>query len=366
MKITCTIDNVRAAIATVERFTSKHITLPILSHFLCKADEKRIMFTATNLEVGIEQRIVGKVQKPGVVAIPAKPMAQLLTSLSGETLTIEAKQHHTILHTPNTHITLLGLNPNDFPTLPTIKREHSFTLPLPRFISALERVLPAAATSDLKPELAGVFLSVQPTTLTLAATDSFRLAEERISDGVISSGAVECIIPFRTAQEVVRSLSQSRGEEVSIILGERQAVFEWDDARILSRLVDGTYPPYQAIIPTSFETTILVPRGELAAKIRLAAVFSSRLNDVTLQFSPTELEVSTTNTETGSTSARLSVKGRGSSGTAMFNYRYLADGLEVAGGESVVLNINGTSGPTLVQNPSDASFRYLVMPIRSV
>lgn len=366
MKIVCTVENLKTAALISERFTGKHITLPILSHLLCKADEKRILIIATNLEIGVEYTLSGRVQKSGSVTIPARAVAQLLQSLSEDTLTLEGRQQQVIFYTPSSEITILGLNPSDFPNLPIIKKEHSLNISAAQLIEALERVLSAAATTDLKPELAGVLLSVREDKIVLVATDSFRLAEVTFNYKPGERNVTEWIIPVRAAQEIMRIVPKDMDKEVRVSAGERQILFEWEEVKILSRLIDGAYPPYQSIIPETYETTLVTKRDELIKKIRLAAVFSSRLNDVTLRYSPTSLEVSTANAETGSTTSRLPAKGRGVSGTAVFNYRYLTDGIDGAGGEHVVLNLNGVSGPTLIQNPADTSYRYLVMPIRSV
>lgn len=365
MKITCTADNLRTAVSAVERFSGRHITLPILSHLLFKVTEKKISLLATNLEVGIEYYLAGKIQKPGTVSVPAKPLAQILHSLPDEPITCEAKHHQLTLHTSATNATLVGLNPEDFPALPAIKREHSFSVPADIFAGALQQVLPACATSDVKPELAGVLFSTKPDALTLAATDSFRLAERRVAPAQGVRDAAECIVPSRLAAELLRVIPPA-AETLAVTIGEHQIVFSWDDTRVLSRLIDGAYPPYQNIIPPAYETRLVVSCEEFLKTVRLASVFSSRLQDVTLRFSATELEVTTANTDTGSTQTRLAVKGRGAAGSVVFNHRFLTDGLEAAGGEQVVLNMNGVSGPTLIQNPSDLSFRYLVMPIRSI
>lgn len=365
MKIICTTENLRGAVAAVERFTGRHITLPILSHILIKVTDKKILLIATNLEIGIEYQLNGKIQKPGVTTIPAKQFFLILQSLKDEQVTLEAKQNQVTLNTAATSATFVGLEAGDFPNLPLIKREQGFSLPAGIFTQALEQVLPSAATSDIKPELAGVLLSTKPKTITLAATDSFRLAERSITPAAGVGEAVECILPNRAAAELLRSISGEE-REIEAAVGEHQIVFSWNGARILSRLIDGAYPPYQNIIPSSYETTLAVNREELLQTIRLAAVFSSRLNDVTLNFSPTGLEVATMNSDSGGTSTRLTAKGRGSSGTVVFNHRFLADGVNAAGGEQVVLHLNGSSGPTLIQNPADPSFRYLLMPIRSV
>ncbi len=364
MKFTCTTAHLKDAVLTAERFTGRHVTLPTLSHILITVRDKKISVSATNLEVGIEYTIPGKVYKTGSATTPAKSIAQILQSLSDETITLEAEKQQLVIHTPSSDVTIFGLNPSEFPKLPDIKSDHSFLMAGNQMVEALGRVVLAAAASDVKPMLAGIFMAANPGTVVLAATDSFRLAEHTLAnqDGVQTS--VECIIPARVAQELIRSVPPDA--ELIVQVGEHQALFGWNENRILSRLIDGTYPPYRTIIPPAYETRLVVAREEFEKKIRLAAVFSSRLNDVSIRFTPSELEITTANAETGGTSARIAVQGRGKSGTAMFNYRYLLDGVGAAGGEHVTLNLNGISGATMIQNPSDSAYRYLVMPIRSV
>ncbi|MBI4132522.1 MAG: DNA polymerase III subunit beta [Candidatus Sungbacteria bacterium] len=364
MKITCTTEYLRVATLTAERFTGRHVTLPILSHILVVVKERKISLNATNLEMGIEYTVPGKIQKTGAVTTPAKLLTQTIQSIQDETITLEAKQHQLILHTGSSSITLHGLNPSDFPALPTIKKEHGFTIAVPQFVAGLRQVITAAATTDLKPELAGVLLAVGPHSVTLVATDSFRLAEKTIPNTEGAAEDTECIVPSRTMAELLRAVTSDEGE-IQVGVGEHQIVCEWNETKILSRLIDGTYPPYKNLFPKAYETTLVVNRDDLIKKIRLASVFSSRLNDVTLVFSPSEVTVNTTNTETGQTTSRLPVQGRGAAGSVMFNYRYLLDGLDAAGGKEVALHLNGVSGPALIQNPADTSLRYLIMPIRS-
>ncbi len=364
MKFTCTTEHFKNAVLAVERFTGRHVTLPVLAHILITAREKKISLHATNLEVGIEYAIPGKVHKTGSVTAPAKFIGQILQSLSDETITLEAEKQQLTLRTPSSDITVFGLNPAEFPTLPDIKPEHSFRVLGVQIVTALRHVVLAAAGTDVKPVLGGIFIAANPGTLVLAATDSFRLAEHTLArqEGIPTS--VEFIIPARVAQELLRGVPPEA--ELEVRVGEHQVLFAWGENRIVSRLIDGAYPPYRTIIPKAYETTLVVGREELERKIRLAAVFSSRLNDVSLRFTPSELEVITSNAETGGTHGRIAVKGRGKSGTAIFNHRYLLDGVDAAGGEHVTLNLNGISGAAMIQNPGDQDYFYLLMPIRSV
>jgi len=364
MKVICTVKNIRDAVLAAERFSGRHITLAILSHALITADNKKISIIATNLETGIEYTVPGRVVNAGSATASAKALSQILQSLTEDTVTIDAGKNQLALHTTTSESALHSLNAEEFPNLPAIKQEHTFSIAASALIPALQAVLPAAATTDLKPQLTGILFTTATGTLTLAATDSFRLAERKLNhqDGV--RDAAECIVPLRTAQEVIRTLPADG--DITVLIGEHQVVFQSGDIRILSRLIDGAYPPYRNIIPKSFETHLVVDRAALLRSIRLAAVFSSRLNDVTCTFSPTEIEVSTANAEAGSSAVRVDAKGTGKAGSVMFNYRYLSDGLEAAPGEYVTLQLNGMSGAAQIQSPNDPSFLYLLMPIRSV
>ncbi len=365
MKVTCTVENLRAGIGVADRFTGRHITLPILSYILLTASESGIFITATNLEMGVRIKIAGKIQKPGTIVIPSKHFSQILQSIKDENIILESKQNHVLLHTNSSDITLNSLSPSDFPKIPEIKKENSFTANAARLVSAFQQTTPAAALSDLKPELSGVLISSDNGAVTLAATDSFRLAEKVLVKEVGAKSKTEFIVPARTAQEVMRAMPVDDNSEVCVASGERQVVFEWDDTTVISRLVDGNYPPYKGLIPKVFEATLVVNREDLLKKIKLASVFSSRLSDVTIHFSANQAEVTTSNAETGETISRIPAKSRGKGGPVMFNYRYLLDGLEAAGGESVVLSVNGSTGPAMLQSSGDNSFLYLIMPIRA-
>lgn len=364
MKIECTINNIRDAALAAERFSGRNITLPILSHVLITIKNKKISVIATNLETGIECVVPGRIVRAGAATASAKTFSHILQSLTDDVVILDAGENHLTLHTPTSDITLNSLNPEEFPSLPVITEEYTFSITASVLTPALQTVLPAAATTDLKPQLTGILFATSPGVLTLAATDSFRLAERKLKNQDRMRDTTECIVPLRTIQEVIRTLPADG--DITITLGEHQIVFQSGDIRILSRLIDGAYPPYRNIIPKSFETHLVVDRAAFLKSIRLAAVFSSRLNDVTCAFSPTEIEVSTANADAGSSAVRLPAKGTGKAGSVMFNYRYLADGLEAAPGEHVTLELNGTSGAAQIRSPHDPSFLYLLMPIRSV
>ena len=110
MKVICTVENLREAILATERYTGRHITLPILSHIYIKVTDKKISLSATNLETGIEYFIPGKIQKPGIITTPSKLISQLIQPITDETITLEAHQNQLTLHNQSSEINILGIS----------------------------------------------------------------------------------------------------------------------------------------------------------------------------------------------------------------------------------------------------------------
>lgn len=366
MKITCTTEHLKIVILNAERFTSKQVTLPILADILFKVDEKNITINATNLEFGIQITIPGKIIKEGKASIPAKILSSFIQLLPETTITLEEKNNLLNIHTADSEITIPTHSTDDFPTFPTIKSERVFKVPTEALNQALPIVIKSVSLSDFKPELSGVFVVFNQEIITLVGTDSFRLAEKILPIENSIPEHYECIIPSRTSQELIRILPSNPNSEMNIVVGENQALFSWPGVKIISRLVDGAYPPYQNIIPKAFETTIMVKKDELISKIRLASIFSSRLNDVTLTYNDNSLEISTNHPELGRSSSRIPSKTKGKTGSSVFNFKYLLDGVEALAGDNVNLHISSATGPALVQDPEDKYFRYLLMPIRPI
>ncbi|MBI2639717.1 MAG: DNA polymerase III subunit beta [Candidatus Sungbacteria bacterium] len=365
MKIICTRNNLRNTFQLVERFTGKSLTLPILGSIFFEADEKKIRCVATNLEVGIEVVMPGKVIRGGSVAIPGRIANTLVQSLDEENVLLEEKDGAITIKTDSSSFTLQGLSPKDFPPLPKIKREHEFSIPANILKKGLVQVLPAVSVSDFKPELSGVYLKRDARAVTLAATDSFRLAE-KLFQLQTPGDAVSCIIPWKTCQELSRILPEDGEEYVTVRQGENQVMFDFSEVHMVSRLIDGTYPDYVSIIPKDFSSHLAVPREDLVKRVRAASVLSSKLNDIVLSSSEDEVFIETANSELGKSRIRLLTKGRGKETKVSFNFRYLSDGLEAIDGEEALISLNGDSSPALVSSSQDQSFRYILMPIRSV
>ncbi|MDO8560904.1 MAG: DNA polymerase III subunit beta [bacterium] len=365
MKLVCTRNNIRDAFQLAERFVGKNLTLPILGNILLEAIGKSVRCVATNLEIGVEVSVPCKIIKEGSVTMPGKLINSLLSSIDDEIITFEEKDCALTVKTDSSHFLIQGISSKDFPILPKFKKGKEFSISSKELKTSLTQVAPSVASSDFRPELSGIFFKKELKSLILAATDSFRLAEKTINLNSSQGESFSFILPARTAQELLRILSDS-DDDVLVRESENQVFFELNDTHIVSRVVDGNYPDYTAIIPKGFDAHVSVARDELVKKIKAASVLASKLNDVSLSFSSGESSVEAINSEVGKSKIIFSSKIKGKDSRVSFNFRYLLDGLESLYGEELLISLNGDSAPALITDPQNSSFRYVVMPIRNV
>lgn len=364
MKFSCVKENLERALLLAERFTGKNVTLPILGNVLLEAEKAELYITATNLEYGIRISVPGN-GNVGRASVPAKILSSLLQSVREEKLELEEKQGNIILKTDSRDIKIKGMNPDDFPLLPKIKKTASFFIENQILKYAIEKVLPAVSLSEFKPELAGVFFKISNTTLYCAATDTFRLAEKKIElERKAEDGTASFILPYKVSQELAR-LSDEVNDEVKISFGENQILFETERIKIISRLIEGTFPEYSGIIPKNYEGTVYANRVDLTSAVRGSTLFVSKLQDVTLAVGKNKLEIIASNPEVGEYKTELTAAFSGKESKVSFNYRYLLDGLSALEDEEVFIGLNGSNAPALFRNKSDGSFIYVVMPIRT-
>ncbi|MBI3631214.1 MAG: DNA polymerase III subunit beta [Candidatus Sungbacteria bacterium] len=364
MKFSCLKVNLERALGAAERFTGKNVTLPVLANVLMEIDGSSLVVRATNLEHAVEIRVPGDARALGMVSVPARVVSSLVQATREDKVHLEAKQGNLIVASQSRQSRVNGVNAEEFPLIPKVKNTVSFLAPAGVLAHALSRVLPAVSSSDFKPELGGVFLQADQKNLICAATDTFRLAEETLPLVKGPSGKAEAIVPQRVCQEMTRILPEYGEEEVKLSFGENQMTVEAGSARITSRLIEGVFPDYRAIIPSQFARSVFLPKEEFLASIRSSSIFSSKLQDVALAFSRGSMEIASVNTEVGEYRTTMEAEYTGADGTVSFNYRYLMDGIQALEEDELFLGCGEAASPALLRNKSHASFLYVVMPIR--
>jgi DNA polymerase-3 subunit beta len=377
MKFTTLVDNFKRSINLAEKITGKNLTLPILSNILLKTNENKLHLLATDLEIGIELIITGKVEKEGKFIIPAKTFSIFLNNLSEEKITIEENKNVLSVKSGNYTTIFQGINPDEFPIIPETKTEKYIEIEKNDFKEALDQVIPSIGYTSPKPELNGCLFKLENNSskalLKLVGTDSFRLAEKNISSKKIKTNIkddLEIIIPLRTAQEVLRIIQEDEDDESSIIKvypESNQIQFSLSNVRLISRLINAEYPKYSSIIPSNFGNKTILNKKKLIEAVKIVGLFSGRINDVMFDFNPLKKEVyiEAQDPSLGQSHTVLSSEEmNGGPLKISFNYHFLLDGLHSIKEDEVIIELNKEINPCLIHGKSDDNFSYILMPIK--
>ena len=375
MKFLSLVDNLRKAINLAERITGKNLTLPVLSNVLLATSKNELHVLATDLELGIELSVAGKIDNEGQVVIPAKTFSDFLNTLTEEKITLEADKLSLKVHSDNYEATFQGINPEDFPIIPEVKTDKYIEIDKNLFRDAISQVLPSIGYITTKPELNGIYFHLDKNTLKLVGTDSFRLAEKTLTDDNFKTNIknpLEMIVPLKTMQEVYR-ISQEGPEDISLItiypdINQVQFLFKNNsEIRLVSRLINGRFPEYSSIIPTASEIKLSIAKKELADAVRVAGLFCGKINDikVTLKANQKKIIIEAQDPSRGKSQNTLPVNvTKGTDLEISFNYRFVLDGLNSIRGEHALISLNKENNPGLFQGENDTSFVYVLMPIK--
>jgi len=352
------------AVNTVSRFSERKVlSLPALSGIAFVAEKDSITLRATNLETGIEMSIEGSIRTEGAVALPSAVFRDITSSLSGSgAVSLETKGDTLVLSTDKGKSTLKTLSYEDMPSLSSPEHpKTSFSIQGAVLRSLIGSVAGYASPSTVRPELASIFLSAEGGVLKAVATDSFRLAEKKVSvGGKVSPFSI--LIPAKNALDIMQVIPDS---DIELNADEHQCSFKWDTGRVVSRLVSMQYPDYAQIIPKSFSAEATVLKKDFESALKRASVFSDSFQKVRLALESKDKKVSLSarNTDIGESSEDVSAAITGEALELSFNHRYLHAPLSSMTAESITLSAAGIGRPLVIRGQGDASFLYLVMPM---
>lgn len=348
----------------VARFAErKSATLPALSSILIIAADDGIKMRATNLETSIDLKLQGECISNGVVAIPATVLQQIAGSLTSEgKITLE----HTgdIAHlTSGTNKSAIKTVPyDDFPSISFPEnKKNKINLSGILLRNLFSSIAPCASSSTVRPELASVYFSIEGGTLTVVATDSFRLAEKKIP--LNNNGTQgKFLIPAKNTLEIAQALPD---DDIDIFFDEHQCAFVSSIGTVVSRLTNATYPDYRQIIPKESIVEAIVLRKDFETALKRTTIFSDSYQKIRISLNPKKNQLSffAKNTDVGESSETLPAHILGSILDLSFNHRFLSTALTLTSTESISLLAAGIGRPLIIKGVGDASLLYLVSPM---
>lgn len=366
MELTVTQENLTRALNATSRIASTKTQLPILSNILLRTDGNRLLVAATNLEIASTQYIGAKIIKPGAITIPARLMSEFISSLPKESVELKVKDDNLHITSGKYSSIINGVIADEFPELPTINEKSSirYTINSDDFKQAVSQTIITTSNDSTRPVLTGVFWHSYRGQLYLAATDGYRLSERRL---VKTTSDVSAIIPTQTLQEVLRTIAEVE-TEIDILFDETQVRFRVNEAEIISRLIDGNFPDYRQLIPTSSETKIVINKSDFIRITKISGLFARESGgSVTLTADPDKksLSIHSIASQLGENTSEASAD-ISSNGQVTLNSRYLSEALSVVDGDEVEFSFSGKISPCVLKSTNEnTDYFHIIMPLKS-
>lgn len=369
MKFSCTKDNLLKNLSIVSHGTVKSSHLPILQNVLITATGEGIQLTATNLEVGITAKVRGKVDEPGSITVPAQVVLNYISLVTVDRVDIEVQETTLLITAGSQHTKIRGQEATEFPLIPEVEAASEYTIEGNELHTALGQTLIAASHDQSRPELTGVQWTFSGKELILAATDSYRLSERRITLSQEVEGKKSFVVPGSSVSEFLRILSNSEEGSVRCAVSDSQMLIETQDITCTSRLIEVAFPEYDRIIPQSHKTRVTVSRQDMTQAIRAASLFSKTgIFDVSIHCNAEDqsVTIASVNSQIGENVSKINAEIQGESVTIVFNFKYLLEGIAQMGGDVVELQCVDGNAPGMMRpigGLHDLYF-YIIMPIK--
>jgi len=365
MRLKAERDPLLDGLQTAARALSTRTTLPSLGGIMLVSAGGRAIARATDGELASTVELEAEVEGDGEILLPGMLLTNVARALPTGPVTLAQRQDKGDVEltagTASFHLRLL--DPEDFPPLPELSGE-TLKMPAGALAETVERVARAASRDEVRPILTGILVSVEGPTLTMVATDSYRLSVKRTElEGAAPSG-FEANVPARAMRELARVVAAHGVEEVEIALPGNQIVFRAGSVTLSSRLIEGQFPSYRQLLPDAFDHDVRLPRSDLLDVARRIRHMAQRNAPLRLAFAEGELTVAAETPEIGDASESMPCAFSGDPLEIAFNPQFFIEGVESVEGEDLVLRLTSPLRPGLLQAAGADDFSYLVMPIR--
>lgn len=375
MEIILNKEDLLNSIKIVEKVTAQKGSQPVLSNILIETIANDcVKFSATDLSLSISQKAKATVEKEGKITLSAKKLGEIVSRLENKPvkLTLNPDTNVVEISCGKTKFELIGINANEFPQMNeenSSDEDKIFEINKNTLVKGVKQVVFSAALGEISSVLSGICFNIEANTLELVATDGNRLTRASKEINSKDDSAI-FIVPSRTLSELIRISSILEDEKVTIIIKKTKICFKFQDVEFYSKLINGQYPKYQQLIPTTNEKVALIEKDKLIGAIeRVAVMVNERTNIIKFNFNENVLELSTDSPDSGSGKDFLDIEANFAEMTIAFNYKYILDGLKNMDTKRVRIEMSADLGAALfkpAQDDGEAVKDYvcLIMPVR--
>ena len=368
MKIVCYKDKILKAINSVVKGVASKTTMPILEGILIQTNDNEIKLTTYDLEIGIEYIIECEVKEQGATVVNAIMFSEIIRKLPDTEIDIELNEKNLlVIECEGSLYKLATMNPTEFPELPQINIENSIEIEQNALKDMIRKTIFAVSTEENRPIFTGCLFEITNNKLNLVAVDGFRLAwKSRFLQTKIND--FTAVIPGRTLNEINKIILDSF-DTIKIGVAKNQALFEMENCKIVTRLLDGEFLNYSSVIPENWETRIRVNKDviqncfERISLISSSSIEKEKKYPVKVMIDIGKVTISCTN-QTGDAKEEIYVSTEGKNLEAGFNPKYFLDALRAIDDEEVFIDFGTSISPCIIRPVDEGDYIYMILPIR--
>ncbi|UHQ23405.1 DNA polymerase III subunit beta [Lysobacter sp. 5GHs7-4] len=352
-------------LAQVVNVVERRQTLPVLANLLVQVKDGQLSLTGTDLEVEMVSRILVDDAKDGETTIPARKLFEIVRALpDGSKVTVTQTAEKITVQAGRSRFTLASLPANDFPSIDEVEATERVRVPEAALKELIERTAFAMAQQDVRYYLNGLLFDLRESSLRCVATDGHRLALCETAYEGSGQTKRQIIVPRKGVQELQRLL-EGGDREIEIEMGRGHIRVKRDDVTFTSKLIDGRFPDYEAVIPIGADREVRIERETLRAALQRAAILSNeKYRGVRIEVSPGQLKISAHNPEQEEAQEEVEADTKVDDLAVGFNVNYLLDALTALRDEHVVLALRDANSSALVREAANEKCRHVVMPLR--
>lgn len=352
-------------LAQVVNVVERRQTLPVLANFLVQVQNGQLSLTGTDLEVEMVSRIAVEDAQDGETTIPARKLFEIIRALpDGSRITVSQTGDKITVQAGRSRFTLATLPSNDFPSVDEVEATERVAIGEATLKELIERTAFAMAQQDVRYYLNGLLFDLRGDALRTVATDGHRLALCETDLAKPSGSKRQIIVPRKGVTELQRLL-ESGDREIELEVGRSHVRVKRDDVTFTSKLIDGRFPDYEAVIPIGADREVKVDREALRASLQRAAILSNeKYRGIRVEVSPGNLKISAHNPEQEEAQEEIEADTTVSDLAIGFNVNYLLDALSALRDEEVIMQLRDSNSSALVRESSSEKSRHVVMPLR--
>ena len=360
--------NLQKAIDVLQKVSQNKTSSNLPGAIYMTTKNGQVELQGNDFELGIRLTIDGDIKEPGTLVVGSRYFQELIRKLPGDTIELYKPEdgNSLTITSGSSEFNLVTLHPDDFSLVEQIHDQDHVNIDSFAMKELIDLTNYAAATDEDRPVFTGALLEIKENEVTMVATDTHRMAVKKITIDEPATTPMRAIIPTKTLAEVSRLLPTDNPAMINIIWNRTQIVFNFESIYIISRLIEGTYPEYEKVIPSQFDSSAVIDRREFAGAVDRVSLLAKDIsyNVIRYDWAESNVTLSTQNTEIGMAKEDVAVEFKGTPFTISFNGRYISDILRHSTGDNIHLFLK-QNGPVVIRQDNNPNYTYVVTPVRT-